>query len=271
MDKKLQSCLDSVRKRTDFIPEIAIVLGSGLGELAEHVDPVAEIFYQEIENFPVSTAPGHKGRFVFGELGGKKVVMMQGRVHLYEGYPASDVVLPIRLMYLLGARTLLLTNAAGAVNEKYEMGDFCVLKDHIAALVDSPLRGKNLDELGPRFPDMTKVYDEEISKLIVEIGRKKGATMHRGVYMQFPGPAYETPAEIHMARVLGADMVGMSTAIEAMAARHMGMRIAGVSLCTNKAAGMNEEPLSEEEVILAGQRASKVFLEIVEETIKNLI
>lgn len=257
--EKLKACTEQVQKRITIQPEVGIVLGSGLGGLAEEVKDPVIVPYDEIEYFPVSTAPGHQGRFVFGTLKGVPVCVMQGRIHLYEGYDAKDCVLPIRLMGMLGIKSLILTNAAGACNERYHVGDFCVLNDHISSLVPSPLQGENRPELGSRFPDMTAVYDRKYIALIHEAGEKAGAVLHDGVYCQFPGPAYETPAEVKMARILGSDMVGMSTAIEAIAAHHMGIRCCGISLATNMAAGIGDGKLSEEEVIAEGKKASEKF------------
>ncbi len=246
--EKLLNCLRQVREKTDFVPRVALVLGSGLGGYAEHIDLRAAVPYSEIDGFPVSTVPGHTGRFVFGYVSGVPVVAMEGRVHAYEGYDSADVVLPIRLMGLLGAKALLLTNAAGGVNYGFQPGDLMLITDHIATFLPSPLRGANMDELGPRFPDMSALYDRELGDAVRRVAQTQDLPLREGVYIQFPGPAYETPAEIRMARTLGADAVGMSTAIEAMAARHMGLRVCGISCISNLASGMSEKPLSHEEV-----------------------
>lgn len=270
INEKLKKTYEKVREMTDFKPELAIVLGSGLGKLADQVQIEKEISYSEIEGFPVSTAPGHKGRYIFTHIHGVPTVIMQGRVHMYEGYESSDVVLPIRLMGLLGAKLLLVTNAAGGANESFQVGDLMVITDHIAQFVKSPLIGKNISELGVRFPDMSEIYKKEYSDRLFEIGKSKGYSMQRGVYCQFSGPQYETPAEVRMAQILGADAVGMSTAIEAVAARHMGMEVCGVTLVSNKAAGLSKELLSEQEVIDAGEKASTYFIDLVKEFIKTL-
>lgn len=260
---RLQSCSRQLQDQVTIRPECGIVLGSGLGALADQVEDPLYVDFKDIEGLPVSTAPGHVGRFVFGRLHGKRVALMQGRIHLYEGYSASDCVLPIRLLGLLGLRVLVLTNAAGAINPDYQVGDFCLLTDQITSFVPSPLRGAHHPELGPRFPDMSQVYDPILRAQMLEAGRAAGCRMQEGVYIQFTGPAYETPAEIRLARSLGADMVGMSTAIEACAARHMGMRVVGVSFASNKAAGLSESPLTETEVIEEGRRQADRFQEMI--------
>jgi len=267
---KLQKAYEDVRKITDFKPQVAIVLGSGLGKLAERVEIEGEVKYSQIEGFPVSTAPGHVGRFIFTHIHEVPVVIMQGRVHLYEGYDTKDVVMPIRLMGLMGAKTLIVTNAAGGVNENFKIGDLMVIRDHISQFVESPLVGPNMNELGVRFPDMTNIYKDEYSERLLELGRAKNYPMQEGVYCQFSGPNYETPAEVRMARILGGDAVGMSTAIEAMAARHMGMEVCGITLVSNLAAGLSKSLLTEEEVIEEGAKASEYFIDLVMDFVKTL-
>lgn len=265
--EKLQNCLACVREKTDFVPDVALILGSGLGALADEVEAVATVDYHDIESFPVSTVPGHKGRFVFGYFGKVKVVIMQGRVHFYEGYNRNDVLLPTRLMKLLGAKALFLTNAAGSVNRGYNAGDFMLITDHIMSLFPNPLIGANMDELGPRFPDMTEVYDRTLRQTILGTAADLGIEMQQGVYCQLTGPTFETPAEVRMLSALGADAVGMSTACEAVAARHAGMRVCGISLITNQAAGISPTPLSHEEVSETGDRVAPVFRKLVRESI----
>ena len=267
--EKLEQVYNNMRELTDFEPELAIVLGSGLGKLADKVEAIQEISYQEIDGFPVSTAPGHKGRFVLANIHGVKTIIMQGRVHYYEGYPMDDVVMPVRLMVMMGAKNLILTNACGGANPDFNIGDLMVIRDHIAALVPSPLLGKNIDQLGVRFPDMTQVYNEKLGDLVFKLGTKKGLPMREGVYCQFSGPQYETPTEVKMAKILGADAVGMSTTVEAIAARHMGMEVTGVSLITNMAAGLSKTLLDEQEVIDAGEQASDYFIDLVLEFISK--
>ena len=241
--EKLMTCVESVKAKVDFRPEVALILGSGLGDYADEIEIVQTVDYTDIEGFPTSTVAGHKGRFVFGYVDKTPVVIMQGRVHYYEGYPMSDVVLPTRLMGLLGAKKLILTNAAGGVNFDFKPGDFMMLTDHITTGVPSALIGANLEELGVRFPDMSEVYSTKMQEIVRETAKEQGIDLKEGVYAQFTGPNYETPAEIRMARAWGADAVGMSTACEAMAARHMGMEICGISCITNLAAGTSKEEL----------------------------
>lgn len=267
--EKLEKAYKTIREKTDFEPELALVLGSGLGKLADQVDPICEISYSDIEGFPVSTAPGHKGRFVFAEIHGVKTVIMQGRVHYYEGYPMTDVVMPVRLMGMMGAKTLIVTNAAGGANPDFEIGDLMVIRDQIAQFVPSPLIGQNIGQLGVRFPDMSEIYNREYGDLIYKLGIQKGYSMKEGVYCQFTGPAYESPSEVKMAGLLGADAVGMSTAVEAIAARHMGLDVCGITLVTNMAAGLSKNLLTESEVIEVGEQASSYFIDLVMEFIKQ--
>lgn len=257
--EKLQRCFKSVREKTDFVPKVALVLGSGLGDYAKNIRIVDTIDYSDIEEFPQSTVAGHAGRFIFGYVGEVPVVCMQGRVHYYEGYPITDVVLPTRLMGLLGAKYLFLTNAAGGAQDGMKPGDFMVLTDHISVLVPSPLIGPNMDELGVRFPDVSNVYTKELQEIVRECAKAQGVGLKEGVYMQFTGPAYETPAEVKMAKLLGADACGMSTACEATAAAHMGLKVLGISCITNLAAGISPVPLSHEEVKIAADEAAPRF------------
>ena len=270
MYDKLMNCIKSIREKTDFVPEIGLILGSGLGDYAKNIDVVAKVEYSDIEGFPVSTVPGHCGRFVFGYVGGKKVVAMQGRVHYYEGYPIGDVVLPTRIMGLLGIKKLFLTNAAGGVNFDFKPGDFMMITDHITSFVPSPLIGKNIEELGVRFPDMSEVYSKSLCALIEQSAAEHSIELKQGVYVQLTGPNYETPAEIRMCRLLGADAVGMSTACEAMAARHMGIEVCGISCITNMAAGMTKEKLSHKEVQETADRVAKQFEMLVSSVIEKM-
>ena len=268
--QKLETCLASVRKKTDFKPEVALILGSGLGDYADGIQIEATVSYTEIEGFPTSTVAGHKGRFVFGYVKEVPVVIMQGRVHYYEGYPMSDVVLPTRLMGMMGAKKLLLTNAAGGVNPAYRPGDFMMITDHIATGIPSPLIGPNIDELGSRFPDMSEVYSRRLQEVIRQASDTCGIPIREGVYVQFTGPNYETPAEVRMASIWGGDAVGMSTACEAMAARHMGIEICGISCITNMAAGISKEELNHKEVQETADRVAESFKELVTEIIVNM-
>ena len=270
MYKKLEKCLKSIREKTDFKPEKAVILGSGLGDYAEKIKIEKIVKYTEIEGFPVSTVQGHKGQFVFGYVKDVPVVLMQGRVHYYEGYSMQDVVLPTRLMGMMGAKKVLLTNAAGGVNPSFRPGDFMLITDHITTAVPSPLIGPNIEELGTRFPDMSEVYSRRLQDVIRTSAKKCGISIQEGVYVQFTGPNYETPAEVKMAAIWGGDAVGMSTACEAMAARHMGLEICGISCITNMAAGISKEELNHKEVQETADRVAKSFKELVTEIIVNM-
>ena len=268
--RKLQKCTAAVRERTDFIPEVALILGSGLGEYARNMDVRSEIPYSEIEGFPVSTVQGHDGRYLFGYVENVPVVLMKGRVHFYEGYAMSDVVLPTRVMGMLGAKKLILTNAAGAINTSFRPGDLMMLTDHISSFIKSPLIGPNIDELGTRFPDMSYVYDLKMRDIIRQAVRRTGVDLKEGVYVQCTGPNYETPAEIRMYRTLGADAAGMSTVCEAIAAHHMGMRTGAISCLTNMAAGILDRPLNHREVQETADRVKVSFEKLVTEIVREL-
>lgn len=268
--KKLLMCVESIQKKTDFRPEVAMILGSGLGDYADGIQIEQTIDYTEIEGFPTSTVAGHKGRFVFGYVGKVPVVIMQGRVHFYEGYPMTDVVLPTRLMGMLGAKKLILTNAAGGVNFDFKPGDFMLITDHITVAVPSPLIGQNMEELGVRFPDMSEVYSVRMRDVVKRIAGDMGIKLQEGVYMQLTGPAYETPAEVRLARILGGDAVGMSTACEAMAAHHMGIEVCGISCITNLAAGMSSQKLNHVEVQETADRVAKQFKELITGIVMNI-
>lgn len=265
--EQLLKCYESVRKKVDFKPEVALILGSGLGDYAETIQVETTLDYQDIEGFPVSTVVGHKGRFIFGYVGEVPVVIMQGRVHYYEGYSMQDVVLPARLMKLLGARLLFLTNAAGGINKSFSAGDFMMITDQIASFVPSPLIGANIEELGTRFPDMSEVYDKDLQEVIRGVAKDLSIPLKEGVYLQLTGPAFETPAEVRMCGLLGADAVGMSTACEAVAANHMGMKICGISCISNLACGLTDSPLSHEEVFEAATRVAPLFKQLITESI----
>ena len=268
--EKLFKCYDSFKEKIDFKPEIAIILGSGLGALADEIDVKAVLNYSEIEGFPTSTVPGHKGRFVFGYMDGVPVVIMQGRVHYYEGYPMSDVVLPTRLMKLMGARVLFLTNASGGVNFGFNAGDFMLINDQISTFIPSPLIGPNIDELGTRFPDMSEIYDKDLRDIIKKTAKDLDIKLQEGVYIQLKGPNFERPAEIRMCRILGADAVGMSTACEAIAANHMGMKICGISCVANLGCGMTENPLTHKEVMEAADKAAPLFKKLIRGSVVNI-
>lgn len=268
--EKLMKCFECVQQKITFKPEIALILGSGLGDYADTMEVVETLDYHDIEGFPVSTVPGHKGRFVFGYAGGVPIVAMQGRVHFYEGYKPQDVVLPIRLMKLMGAKVLFLTNAAGGINRSFNAGDFMLITDQISMSVPSPLIGENIDELGVRFPDMSEVYSRRLRKIIENAAVTAGVPLRKGVYIQTTGPQYETPAEIRAYERLGADAVGMSTAIEAIAARHAGMEICGISCISNLAAGISVNPLTHAEVQETADRVAPLFKKLVTQAIRDI-
>lgn len=268
--EKLLKCYESYKAKIDFTPKVALILGSGLGDYAETIKVVDTLDYHEIEGFPVSTVPGHAGRFIFGYVGEVPVVCMQGRVHYYEGYDMADVVLPARLMKMMGAEVLFLTNAAGGIQLGMQAGDFMMIKDQIACFVPSPLRGANIDELGVRFPDMSQIYDLELQRMVKKAAIELGIDLKEGTYLQLSGPQFESPKEVAMCRTLGADAVGMSTACEAVAARHMGMRIVGISCISNLACGITAVPLSHEEVQETADQVAPKFKALVTETIKNI-
>lgn len=267
--EKLLRCEACVRELTDFVPKVAIVLGSGLGNYADEIRVECTVPYGAIEGFPVSTVPGHAGEFIFGYVDDVPVACMKGRVHYYEGYAVSDVVLPIRLMKLLGAEILFLTNASGGVNASFHAGDLMLIRDHLSVFAPNPLIGPNIDELGTRFPDMTHVYDVELSDILRKSAKENGIYLQEGVYAQLTGPSFESPAEIRMLRTSGCDAVGMSTVVEAIAARHAGMRVCGISCVCNLAAGMTDTPLTHTEVQAAADEAAPRFTRLVTESVKH--
>ena len=266
----LDSTIEFIKgKIGDFKPEIGIILGSGLGDLADEYCSMS-ISYSEIPGFEVSTVSGHKGRLVFAEINGKKVVMMQGRFHFYEGHPIQKVVFPVKVMRKLGVETLIITNAAGGVNPNFRPSDLMIITDHINYMGVNPLIGKNDDSMGERFPDMSEVYTLSLVDLTKKIGRKLGIDLQEGVYMALTGPSYETPAEVRMARVIGADAVGMSTVPEAVTATWAGMKVLGISCICNSAAGVSTVGLSHADVIHAANVAKDRFKTLVKEVIKEI-
>lgn len=254
----------------DFHPRCLLILGSGLGSLADEVETPVAVPYAQVPHMKVSTAPDHAGRFVFGRLAGRDVAVMQGRLHTYEGWSFADAAYPVGLMRLLGADTLVVTNAAGAVNTAFSAGDIMLITDHIKLFGASPLTGPNIEELGPRFPDMSHVYTPALQEKARQAAAQLRIPLRQGVYMFFPGPQYETPAEVRAARILGADAVGMSTVPEAIAAAHCGMDVLGFTLCTNMAAGVLDQPLSGEEVIAAAAAAAPRFTALVKACVEQL-
>ncbi len=263
-----QKSADYIRSVVPWSPEVAIVLGSFLGPFTDAIEDPIVIDYGDIPNFLVSTVPGHAGKLIFGTVAGKRVVCMSGRFHYYEGYDFEQLVIPVRLFRLLGVRATILTNAAGAVNAEYRPGDIMIVSDHIKLNGGSPLRGKNLDEFGPRFFDVSRMYTPGLRRLAWACGEGSGLKLHEGVYMFFPGPQYETPAEIRAARILGADAVGMSTVTEALTAAHCGMPLLCLSVMTNMAAGVLDRPLTTEEIhetaVTIADRFSGYLTKIIE-------
>ena len=258
-------------KITEFAPEIGLVLGSGLGEFAETLESPVYIPYKSLEGFPVSQVEGHKNRFVLGFCGGKRIIAMQGRFHYYEGYPQSLMALPIRIMKTAGVSNLILTNAAGGINPQFSPGDQMVITDHINMSGSNPLIGENDDKFGPRFPDMSRVYDREYIDEICALGKRMGIHLQKGVYVMASGPNYETPAEIRMFRIAGADAVGMSTVPEAISAAHCNMKIIGISCITNMAAGMNGQVLQHEEVIETANIVKEKFTRLLQGIIEQIV
>ncbi len=266
----LTKAVEFIKSRIgDFKPEIGIILGSGLGELADEYCDIA-ISYSEIPGFEASTVSGHKGRLVFAEINDKKVIMMQGRFHFYEGHSIQKVVLPVKVMKRLGVKTLIVTNAAGGVNAEFKPADLMIITDHINHMGVNPLIGINDDTMGERFPDMSEVYTPRYVNSVAAIGEKLGIKLQKGVYMAFTGPSYETPAEVKMARVLGADAVGMSTVPEAITASWAGMDVIGISCICNSAAGVSTVGLSHADVINAANTAKDKFIKLVKEIIKEI-
>ena len=265
--QRIKKALAAVREKTAFVPEVALVLGSGLGAFADGIRFEAAVSYADIPGLPVSTAPGHAGRFVFGYVEGTPVAVMQGRVHLYEGCSPADAVLPVRLTAAMGAKILFVTNASGGIRPDLTAGRLMLITDQVSLFVPNPLRGTNIEELGTRFPDMTEAYDPGLRALIRSKGSAAGIDLAEGVYVQLPGPSFETPAEIRMLRTLGCDAVGMSTVVEVIAARHAGLRVCGVSCVANLAAGLSPNPLSVEEVMEAAAAAAPKFKRLLWDSI----
>ncbi len=269
-EEKLEKCYNSFKSKIDFKPYIALILGSGLGALADEIDVKYTLNYSEIEDFPLSTVQGHKGRFVFGYIENVPVVIMQGRVHYYEGYSMQDVVLPTRLMRKMGAEILFLTNASGATNPEFSAGDFMLIRDQIANFVPSPLIGANLDSLGTRFPDMSEIYNKKLCDIIRNTAERIDIKLQEGTYIQLTGPNFETPAEVRMCRLLGADAIGMSTACEAIAANHCGMKVCGISCVANLGCGLTDKPLTHKEVMEAADKAAPLFKKLIRTSIVDI-
>ncbi|MBO4862271.1 MAG: purine-nucleoside phosphorylase [Firmicutes bacterium] len=266
-----QVCADYISSKLNgFEPELGLILGTGLGGLAAQIEDPVEIPYKDIPNFLVSTAPGHSGKFIFGTLMGKKMMCMSGRFHFYEGYEYQQLVAPVRVMKLMGVKRLILTNAAGAVNESYRPGEVMIIKDHIKMTGASPMCGPNADEFGPRFFDVGNMYSREMRAVARDCAARSELTVHEGVYFFFTGPQYETPAEIRAARILGGDAVGMSTVTEALTAAHCGIPVLGLSMISNMAAGILDTPLSEDDVIEIAEKAGPRFGLLIADIIRSL-
>lgn len=270
MDERLKMLRDAaeyISSEIDSTPEIGMILGSGLGVLGDEVEDPVIIKYSDIPGFPRSTVTGHAGRMIIGMLEGKKVLVMQGRFHFYEGYSMDTVVFPVRVMKLLGIENFLVTNAAGGVNTSFDPGDLMIISDHIKLEMDSPLRGENMDDFGPRFPDMSDAYNRELRELAKKAGESLEIPLREGVYALMGGPSYETPAEIRMLRTIGADAVGMSTVPEVLAAVHAGMKVLGISCITNMAAGVLDQPLNHAEVMETAAQVRENFINLVKKIV----
>jgi purine-nucleoside phosphorylase len=265
--ERAESAANFIFTKTDLRPKIALVLGSGLGAFADEFETPTKIPYSEIPHFPRSTAIGHAGQLVVGKVGDIPLAGMQGRVHLYEGYSAKDVAFPIRVFARMGIKAVILTNAAGGIKREFVQGQLVVIKDHINLQGVSPLTGPNDERFGPRFPDMTVAYDRRFRELTVGEGNRNRISLYEGVYAALPGPSYETPAEIRYLRTIGADLVGMSTVPEVIAARHSGIRVLGISCVTNAAAGILDQPLDHKEVLETAERVKSQFIALL----KNVI
>ena len=267
MLEKIQQTADFLRQRAGEMPKLAIILGTGLGNLVDHIDDKLYIPYSEIPNFPVSTVQGHSGNLIFGKMGGKPVIAMQGRFHYYEGYDMKTVTFPVRVFKALGVETLVVSNAAGGMNKEFRVGDVMIITDHINLFPENPLRGKNYEELGPRFPAMTEAYDRKLVALADSIGAEKGLRLMHGVYVGTTGPTFETPAEYEYFRVIGGDAVGMSTVPEVIVAAHAGMRVFGISVITDLGGKDVTEVPTHEEVQKAAVKAQPTVEAIVKEMV----
>lgn len=261
--EKITNAVQYIRERISFQPEVGLILGSGLGDFADTLEDTLRIPYADIPDFPVPTVPGHCGSMVFGRKQGKNVVVLQGRIHYYEGHSMQKITFPIRVLAALGVKTLILTNACGGVNLSYKPGDLMLISDHINFSGANPLIGSNLDAYGPRFPDMSDLYTSSLRSLIKQAASDAGISLQEGVYAMYSGPNYETPAEIRMFRILGADVVGMSTVPEALVAGHCGMQVVGVSCVTNMAAGVLPVKLSHAEVMETAAMVHDVFQKLI--------
>jgi purine-nucleoside phosphorylase len=268
--KKVVEASEYIKSKINEIPDTAIILGSGLGSLANEVENPVYIDYKDIPNFPVSTVVGHEGRFVYGDLENKKVIMMQGRFHFYEGYDMGKVTMPVLTLKKLGIKNIIVTNAAGGVNTSFNPGDLMIITDHINFAGTNPLIGKNIEEFGPRFPDMSSAYNKEFIGIAKNAAKENNIDVKNGVYMMFTGPSYETPAEIRMIRTLGGDAVGMSTVPEVIIANYCGLKVLGISCITNMAAGILDQPLNHAEVVETSNKVGNQFKALVKSIIKSM-
>lgn len=267
----IDACVKAIREKTDFVPEVGLILGSGLGDYAERIENKILIPYSELPEFPVSTVAGHAGRFVLGTVCGRRVIAMQGRVHFYEGYSQRKITLPVRIMKALGVEKLIITNAAGGVNRSFGPGTLMMISDHINYSGSNPLIGENPEQFGARFPDMSNIYSKEYRAKLREEAEKAGIELREGVYMMFSGPSYETPAEVRMAGLLGADAVGMSTVPEAIVCSQMGVSVLGISSITNCAAGILDQPLSHAEVMEAANSVREKFTKVIDLALEKVV
>ena len=269
--KILQEAYDSIKKKIPYVPEVAITLGSGLGDFVNNLKIDSVIDYKDIKNFPKATNQNHKGKFIFTQINGVKTLVMQGRIHFYEGYSAVEAVRPVRLMAMMGVKKFIVTNAAGTCNKNYKVGDLMIIKDHISFFAPNPLIGENVEELGTRFPDMTDIYDKDIIKVMKKVATKNKIKMQEGVYIQLKGPSFETATEIKIAGKLGADAVGMSTVIEVIAARHAGLSVGGISVITNMGTGLSKVKLSDDDVRETANKIAKKFEKLIIGIISKII
>lgn len=268
--KEVEEAARFLEARLKKSPQIGLILGSGLGVLAESVEDAVKVPYAQIPHFPVSTVAGHAGEWISGELAGRQVVMMNGRFHLYEGYPPAAAALGVRVMHMLGVRTLIVTNAAGGINENFAAGDLMLITDHLNMMFRNPLIGPNEERFGPRFPDMSEAYSIGLRKRLKKVANELGIELREGVYAGVLGPSYETPAEVRMLRILGADAVGMSTVPEVIAARHAGIEVLGISCISNLAAGIANEPLSHDEVVATAEAVKEKFIQLIIHFLKGM-
>ena len=267
---RIRQAVESIQKKSSLRPEIGVILGSGLGSIAQQVEDAIKIPYTEIPYFHGTSVEGHSGNMIIGRFRGVPTVFLQGRFHVYEGYPMDEVVFPTRTICGLGVHTILLTNAAGGINTRFRPGDLMLIEDHVNLMGDNPLKGPNLAQFGPRFPDMSEAYSRACNTIFHDVAKEQGFSLHQGVYAGVLGPTYETPAEIRMLRTIGADAVGMSTVPEAIAANHLGVRVAGVSCITNLAAGLSTQKVTHEEVMQNSKLGSDRLTRLLENSIPKI-